>query len=218
MDITAQRTRRTHRQFPVLLGLLLLIALATGACTFEVQPIEEYASRDGYLSLTYPAAWDLLDEDASDGTTTVFLGTGANLIDMDVIPPGEAGVGIMLMPNFIPEPGLDVLTLEPEELAGLIRGAALEEQGSEVSELEPALLANGVDAYTFSAYSPEGDITVYSFAPAEEMLAVAFVMTAPGEEDAVLMAEAEKILGSVQFHGDPAEFADRAREILGGGN
>ena len=132
------------RPNPIVLSLLLILAVAMGACTFHVQPIEKYSSADGYLSLTHPAAWDVIEEDASDGTTTVLLGSNPDLVNVDVVPPGEAGIGIMLMPNFIPQPGLDTMTVGPEDMAALIRDSALQGQtGAEVGDLDEVTLADG---------------------------------------------------------------------------
>ena len=58
-----------------LLTALLLLAALTSACTFEVQPIEEYTSPDGYLSFTFPAAWDVLEEESGNGMTSALVGT-----------------------------------------------------------------------------------------------------------------------------------------------
>ena len=50
------------------------------------------------------------------------------------------------------------------------------------------------------------------------MLAVGILIAAAGEEDAALTAWAEDVLNSVRFRGDAAEFAERTRAIIGGGN
>ena len=217
MNTPTQQARHSRLRFPLLLGLLLLIALAASACSFEVQPIEEYTSEDGYLSLTHPAAWDVLDEDASDGTTTALLGTHADLISMDTIPPGEAGVGIMVMPNFFLEPGGDAQTLSAEELASLIRESGRQEQ-SDVGEIEAITLENGTQVFRFKAPSAQADMTVHTFSPAEGILAAVAFISAAGDDNAALMSESEAILNSIQFNGDPAEFTERAREIMGIGN
>ena len=211
MNTTAHYPQHAFRRTSLFVGLLMLIVLATSACTFEVQPVEEYTSPDGYLSLTFPVSWDVLDEDASDGMTTAMVGTNEDLIEMDVIPAGEAGMGIMLMPNFMLGPNGEEMTITAEELAVLMHDGALAEQGA-IGEIEAVTFSNGSQAYSFAAPSPEADMTVYVFAPADEMLTVVAVIAAPGEDNAVLLAEASEILNSVQFDGDPVEFGDRAEK------
>lgn len=214
MKITAQRTRHARPRPYLILGLVLLITLAASACTFEVQPIEEYTSADGFLSLTFPASWDVLDEAADGGMTSALVGTEEDLVMMDVFPPGEAALGIMLMPNFLPAPDGEELTLAPEELAALMQQSAMTEQPN-VGEVGPVTLPGGRQAYSFESPSPEADMTVYVFAPAEETLAAVALITASGEEDAALLADAQEILGSIEFEGDPAEFVERARVLMG---
>lgn len=197
------------------IAVLLLIILTAGACTFEVQPIEEYTSADGYLHLRFPASWDVLDEDAMDGASTVLLGTNPDLIDMDVVPPGEAGVAVMLTPDFVPGLGGVDMPLTAQELADIMRTNALTEQ-PDVGEVEAVTLSDGTDAYRFAAPSPEADMTLYTFAPSEQTLAMLAFIGAPGEANAERMAEAEEILNSVQFRGDPEEYVEGIRAEMGG--
>jgi hypothetical protein len=197
----------------LLFVVLVLLATLTAACTFEVQPIEEYRSQDGYLSLTFPAAWDILAEDSEDGTTAALVGSLPGLIDLDVIPPGEAGVAVMLLPDVLPNPGGEPMSVTPELMAELMRQSFLSTQET-ASEIEPVTLENGELAYAYTAYSPEGDMLVHTFSPAESVIAVVAYLTAPNEQDATLLADANVILNSVRFRGDPAEFVDAALERM----
>ena len=197
-----------------LLVALVALALTLTACTFEVQPVEEHSTADGYLTFSFPAAWDVLEEESGDGMTAVLVGTHTDLVELDVMPAGEGGVAIMLMPDFIPGPDGESVQLSPEELASFMHASAMAEQAG-VSEVQAITLANGAEAYTFKSPSPEADMTVHIFAPGEQALAVVAFITASGEEDAALLADANSVLNSIDFSGDPLEFTERARAVLG---
>lgn len=203
------------RRLSLLVALLLLAAL-TSACTFEVQPIEEYTSPDGYLSITFPAAWDVLEEESGNGMTSALVGTHPDLVSMDVMPPTEAGVALMLMPDFVPGPEGDTVQVSAQEMADFMRQSAMVEQTG-VSEIAPVQLESGAEAYAFTVPSPEADMTIHVFAPAEGTLAVVAVIMASGADDSTLAAEAAGIVNSVTLSGDPVEFGDRARALLGAG-
>jgi hypothetical protein len=197
-----------------LLFLLLVLATVLTACTFEVQPVEDFTTADGYFSVTFPASWEVLEEESSDGMTAVFIGTNEDLIDLDVVPAGDAGVALMLMPNFVPGPTGEAVPVTAEEMADFMHASASSEQAG-VTEVQPETLADGKEAFTFTAPSPEADMTIHVFAPAEGVLAVAAVITASGETSSSVQAEALNILNNLRVTGDAIEFGNRARAVMG---
>ena len=199
-------------------SLLLLIAVGAAACTFEVQPIEKYTSADGYLSFNYPVAWDVLNEDISDGMTSARVGTHTDFVEtviaMEPFPAGEVWLQVGLRPNFFPEPSGEVVTLTAEEVAESIRQDSGGDRAG-AGELESITLAPGKEAYTYAVSTELYDMSVYVFEPAEQVLAMVGLVTASGEDDAAMLAEVDEVLNSVQFKGDPDDFGNRAREVWG---
>ena len=214
MRFITHRTRRPARRLTLVCGLLILV-LAISACTFEVQPIEQYTSQDGYLSVSHPVTWDVLEDGAEDDATTVFVGTNEEVMDMQAIAPGEAGVGIILGPEFLfaREFG-SASTINAEELADVMRVSFLEgveeAEASQVSQVGPIDMALDAEVYGFSVAMPEVNMTLYTFAPAEETLVLVLQLTSPEDADSFRLAEAEAVVNSIRLVGDPEELAERA--------
>lgn len=206
--------RKRAGRAALLLPVLLIVGLALAACTFEVQPVEQYTSQDGYLSLAFPAEWEVLEDETADGTTLLLVGSDPEMMDMDSVPADAAAVFLMVMPNFIPEAGLEVLTLDAEELAAMSRSGIIEEPETEVGEIEAVVLPSDLSAYRFPVSDPEMTGAVYTFSPALDVLAMAVVAGATDGDGSSLVA-AEQVLSSLEINGDPAEFVARAREAMG---
>jgi len=203
------------RRLSLLVALLVLAAL-TSACTFEVQPIEKYTSPDGYLSFTFPAAWDVLEEESGQGATAAFLGTRDDFIDLEVVPPGEAGVVLMLIPNTVPGPDGEPVPLTAQELAAFSQQTAAAQQ-PEVTDVQSVLLDSGLEAFTYTARSPQADMTMHVFSPDGESLAVVAFIFASGEQDPARLAEAAAILNSVDVSEEPKDFGEGPEAVLRGG-
>ena len=195
---------------------LMLVTLILSACTLEVQPIESFTSADGFLSFTFPAHWDLVKAEYGAGSDAALVATSDDLIDHDVIPAGDAGVAVLLMPDFMPGPDGEPIRVTAQELAGLMRKSAITQQPG-VSDLETVTLDNGAETYTFNAPSPEGNMKMHLFSPAQGTIAIVAFMTASEDVDADILSDAKAILESVRFSGDPVEFTERAHAIVDSG-
>ena len=210
----AHQTRRHRFGARLALGLVLIIVF--GGCSFVVQPIEEFTSADGFLSFTFPANWDLVKEESGAGSVAAMISTRGDLVDLEVIPPGVAGVAVLLMPDFLPGPDGETIPVTAQELAGVMRNSAMTEQPG-VGDLETITLKNGTEVYAFNAPSPEADMKMHILSPAQGAIVVVALISAPGETDGGILSVAESILESVRFSGDPVEFTERAHAVVDSG-
>ena len=136
MFATAGHTQR----FTPMLILLLFIAVALAGCSLEVQPIEQFTSVDGNISMAYPAEMDVLMDAVDHGIASIMLGTHPDLVELNTMPAGESGLAVMVMPDRIPIGGGESQQITAQEFSEMVRDSAVEQEDfvTELTAIETA--------------------------------------------------------------------------------
>lgn len=184
--------------------LAVAISLIIAGCTLAVQPVEHYVSEDGSVSLTYPAEWEALAESSEGGAISILFGSNPGLAEMETIPSGESGLGVMVLPDSIPVSRGELQEITLEEFAVTVRDSALQDE-EVVGELEAVELANYSEVFRFDATSAGRATSAYFVAPSDERLAVFIIMSGEDDMDPELLDKVETVIDSLRVIPETAE-------------
>ncbi len=207
---TKSGSKRTYFLLSAL-SLLTAILVLVGGCTTVVQPIEQYTSSDGYLSVSFPADWDVVNEVIRDGQTVVILASNNGIIDESSESP-QSGLIIVLTPNFDIGADGEVETLTVDQMADMARFSLLYEPNTEVGEFETMTLDNGLEVKSFSVSDGTSDAAFYLFQLDEGVLGTALSVGGPGYDPNPM---AKQVLSTLELSGDAESFLARAKELWG---
>ncbi len=163
---------RLNRRLLVFIALVLLTVPALGACTFEVQPIEEYATPDGILTITFPAEWSPFSD---PGMLTLELPSLAvssepDLTELDALSSDAAALVIYAMPESLAPP---VASVADEAKS------ALDVKRYTIEQREEAIADSNFEVGDIRTFTMADDRTVYAFTVADEDRRGAFYALSP---------------------------------------